>query len=99
MIFALATLFSSCQVYNIVNNIREDDISNLLYFTQYGKLATEEDVDEKMEKKVEEKLKDFENKPFQRLIFLIRDWKFPTSFPYGSEGGSQKLQQVLKVSF
>ncbi|XP_075250282.1 atlastin-2-like isoform X2 [Convolutriloba macropyga] len=88
IIFALATLVSSCQVYNIVNTIREDDISNLLYFTQYGKMAQEDDSH--MEKQ--------QQKPFQRLLFLVRDWKSPMNHPYGHEGGKQKLTEALKVT-
>ena len=98
VISALATLISSCQLYNIVNNIREDDIANLLYFTQYGKLASGEKSIEMEDDKLHKKVENFEEKPFQRLLFLIRDWKFPSSFPYGSEGGHQKLEQLLKVT-
>ena len=41
-IFALSTLISSVQIYNIKENIKEDDFQNLLLFTEYGKLAKNE---------------------------------------------------------
>ena len=36
------------------------------------------------------------NKPFQRLVFLIRDRQYPKEHPYGSEGGQQYINNYLK---
>uniref|UniRef100_A0A3B5R8S1 Atlastin GTPase 1 n=1 Tax=Xiphophorus maculatus TaxID=8083 RepID=A0A3B5R8S1_XIPMA len=50
-------------------------------FTEYGRLAMEETF----------------LKPFQSLIFLVRDWSFPYEFPYGQDGGMKFLEKRLKV--
>ncbi|XP_032872786.1 atlastin-2-like [Amblyraja radiata] len=80
-IFALSTMTSSVQVYNITNNIQEDDLQHLQLFTEYGRLAMDETS----------------IKPFQTLLFLVRDWSFPYEFPYGLEGGSTFLERRLQV--
>ena len=81
-VFALSTMTSSVQVYNLSQNIQEDDFQNLELFTEYGRLALEES--------------DF--KPFQSLQFLIRDWSYPYEFEYGLEGGSKLLQKRLDLA-
>jgi len=80
-IFALSLMTSSVLVYNLFNNIQEDDLQHLHYFTEYGRLA----------------LEDSGQIPFQKLQFLVRDWQYPYEEPYGSEGGDNVLQKQLKV--
>ena len=58
-IFALSLMTSSVLVYNLFNNIQEDDLQHLHYFTEYGRLA----------------LEDSGQVPFQKLQFLVRDWQ------------------------
>ncbi|EJW81245.1 guanylate-binding protein domain-containing protein [Wuchereria bancrofti] len=41
-IFALSTLFSSIQVYNIVETILEESLANLSLFVEYGRLVLDE---------------------------------------------------------
>ncbi|EMP30046.1 Atlastin-1 [Chelonia mydas] len=79
-VFALSTMISSIQVYNLSQNVQEDDLQHLQLFTEYGRLAMEETF----------------LKPFQSLIFLVRDWSFPYEFSYGSDGGSKFLEKRLK---
>ncbi|XP_033874585.2 atlastin-2 isoform X2 [Acipenser ruthenus] len=80
-VFALSTMTSSVQVYNLSQNIQEDDLQHLQLFTEYGRLAMEE----------------IYKKPFQTLMFLIRDWSYPYEHPYGLDGGNSFLEKRLQV--
>lgn len=42
-VFALSTMISSLQVYNLQNNIHEDDLANLQFFAEYGKLVLDDE--------------------------------------------------------
>ncbi|KAM9727819.1 atlastin-2 isoform 2-T2 [Menidia menidia] len=80
-VFALSTMTSSVQVYNLSQNIQEDDLQHLQLFTEYGRLAMEE----------------IYLKPFQSLMFLIRDWSYPYEHYYGPKGGNAFLERRLQV--
>lgn len=80
-VFALATMTSSIQVFNIMHNLQENDLQILQAFTEYGRLALEES----------------EAAPFQNLIFLVRDWSFPYQRKYGFQGGQQLLEKKLVI--
>ncbi|XP_062979965.1 atlastin-2 isoform X1 [Elgaria multicarinata webbii] len=80
-VFALSTMTSSVQVYNLSQNIQEDDLQHLQLFTEYGRLAMEE----------------IYQKPFQTLMFLIRDWSYPYEHSYGLTGGQEFLEKRLQV--
>ncbi|XP_048863182.1 atlastin-2 isoform X2 [Brienomyrus brachyistius] len=80
-VFALSTMTSSIQVYNLSQNVQEDDLQHLQLFTEYGRLAMQE----------------IYQKPFQTLMFLIRDWSYPYEHPYGLEGGRRFLEKRLQV--
>ncbi|KAG9261263.1 atlastin-2-like [Astyanax mexicanus] len=80
-LFALSTMTSSVQVYNLSQNVQEDDLQHLQLFTEYGRLAMEE----------------IYRKPFQSLMFLIRDWSYPYEHEYGLEGGNKFLEKRLQV--
>lgn len=81
-VFALALMTSSLFIYNLDENIQEDDLQMLQYFSQYGQLALEESAEA----------------PFQKLIFMIRDWQFPYEKAFGWEGGKQLLDSSLQVT-
>lgn len=80
-IFALSSLISSVQIYNISQNIQENDLTGLEYFTQHGKMATKES----------------EHKPYQHMQFLIRDWYYDYEFNFGAVGGKQMLDSCVKL--
>ena len=81
MVFALSLMTSSTFIYNLDENIQEDDLQHLQFFTNFGKLALDESGDA----------------PFQKLVFLLRDWQFPYEKPFGAEGGRQLLETALEV--
>ncbi|XP_041353452.1 atlastin-2-like [Gigantopelta aegis] len=83
-VFALSTMISSVQVYNLTQNIQEDDLQHLQLFTEYGRLALEDN--------------DNVSKPFQSLWFLVRDWSFPYEASYGVAGGKKILMRRLQIS-
>ncbi|XP_028658597.1 atlastin-3 [Erpetoichthys calabaricus] len=80
-IFALSTMTSSIQIYNLSQNIQEDDLQQLQLFTEYGRLA----------------LTEISQKPFQSLVFLVRDWSCPYEYDYGVDGGMKFLDKRLQV--
>ncbi|KAF6199335.1 hypothetical protein GE061_007361 [Apolygus lucorum] len=80
-VFALSTMVSSNQCFNVSKNIQENDINNLQFFTEYGRIALE----------FEE-----QHTPFQRLIFLVRDWEYPGEASYGEGGGQTILEERLR---
>lgn len=81
-IFALSAMLSSVLVYNLTANIQEDDLQHLQLFTEYGRLA----------------LEDSGETPFQKLMFLVRDWSYPYDAEYGPKGGQSILERRLQVS-
>lgn len=81
-VFALSTMTSSVQVFNVLHNLQEDNLQVLQTFTEYGRLAMEES----------------EETPFQNLIFLVRDWSFAYEHEYGLTGGEQLLDKKLIIN-
>lgn len=69
-IFALTMMMSSVQCYNIMHNIQEDNLQHLELFAQYGSVALGHTVE----------------KPFQKLLFIVRDWNFGSETGYGWAG-------------
>ncbi|CRK90025.1 CLUMA_CG003750, isoform A [Clunio marinus] len=83
-IFALGTLISSVQVLNLVGIIQEDQLQYLQFATEFAKFAAQDNQGSS-------------GKPFQNLLFLIRDWGNPDEYEFGTEGGAQYLKEVLKI--
>ena len=60
-IFALSSLLSSIQVLNLSGVIQEDQLQYLQFATEYAKFVADDSHGGS-------------RKPFQKLMFLIRDW-------------------------
>jgi Guanylate-binding protein, N-terminal domain len=84
-IFALGTLISSTQIFNLNGVLQEDQLEYLQMATAYAQFSRDEDSLQ---------LK----KPFQKLIFLIRDWMHSKTFNYGLTGGNLYLQENFKTN-
>uniref|UniRef100_G3MKI6 GB1/RHD3-type G domain-containing protein n=1 Tax=Amblyomma maculatum TaxID=34609 RepID=G3MKI6_AMBMU len=80
-IFALTAMLSSVLVYNLSQNIQENDLQYLQLFTDYGRLAQQHIIGE----------------PFQKLLFLVRDWYHVQDAVFGIDGGRKLLDQRLEV--
>jgi hypothetical protein len=83
MIVGLSLLTSSCLIYNLQNNLLEDNLEIFTNFAEFGMLS----------------LQGNENATtiFRKLLFLIKDWGFPNDNPYGSVGGRTFIHEQLKV--
>lgn len=68
--FALSTLLSSVLCFNVMANIQEDDLNHLKIFTDYARLAKDQSS----------------RKPFQNLLFIVRDWPYADEISYGWNG-------------
>lgn len=65
--FAISMMLSSVQCYNVMQNIQENNLQDLDFFTAYGRLANEQ----------------ANEIPFQKLLFLVRDWPYAAEIRYG----------------
>ena len=82
-IFGLSTLLSSYQIYNVDKRIQEDNLQQLALFSEYGRMAMQEDAAAAAAAKMKEEGPDTKKrvslgpkpKPFQRIDFLVRDWQ------------------------
>ena len=83
-IFALGTLISSIQILNLVGLIQEDQLQYLQFATEFAKFALQDSQGS-------------EEKSFQHLLFLNRDWQNPYDFMFGTEGGDEYLTEVLEI--
>lgn len=79
-VFALSMMLASVQCYNLMQNIREDDLQHLELFTEYGRLALEQSNE----------------KPFQKLLFIVRDWPYAFETSYGWNG-SKVIDDFLHI--
>lgn len=78
-IFAFSTMLASVQIYNLMQLIAESDLQNLQLFSESGRFASDS----------------LNEAPFQKLLFLVRDWIGEED--YGQISGQKYLEeQVLK---
>ncbi|CAG7691841.1 unnamed protein product [Allacma fusca] len=80
ILVGLGLLTSSCLIFNIMSDLQEDYLQVFENFLSFGLMALNE--------------KDSRT-PFQRLVFLIRDWNIPGQHPYGSSGGKKFIDAKL----
>lgn len=85
-IFSLSVLLSSVQIFNVKQNIQADDLRHLELFVEFGRLIKTEHNPGCPEK------------PFQDLIFLVRDWSYHAENSYGWEGGQKVLEKQVHLS-
>lgn len=83
-VFALSTIVSSVQIYNVVDNIQEDALQHLSLFVEYGRMAMEQPHNF--------------GKPFQQLVFCVRDFKNQEEYEFGENGGTDFLDNVLQTN-
>ncbi|KAL7018733.1 hypothetical protein ACKWTF_010886 [Chironomus riparius] len=88
--FAISTLISSVQIYNLHNVVQEDQLQYLQFTSDFAKLINNIDNEEDQDDLSVEK-------PFQKIILLMRDWVNKAKYPYGSTGGEKYLNEVLKI--
>lgn len=76
-IFAISMMLASVQCYNVMQNVEEVDLEHLELFTEYGRHA----------------LQQTKMKPFQKLLFIVRDWQCADEIPIGHS--VQYVDEVL----
>lgn len=81
-IFALTTILSSIEILNLSQQIQEDHLHYLMFATEYARFAKRDEDSQK---------------PFQKLLFLIRDWSSDEEYKFGVEGGKRYLEYALTV--
>lgn len=79
-IFAVSMMISSVQCYNVMQNIQEDDFQHLELFTEFGRLV----------------LQQSDEKPFQTMLFIVRDWPNANEIPFGD--GKQYIDEQMAES-
>ncbi|XP_078494353.1 uncharacterized protein LOC144749667 isoform X2 [Ciona intestinalis] len=84
-IFAMSTLLSSLQIYNVSDQLQESDLQHMQIFCNYTMLAVGPTS----------KLPTT-SAPFQTLMFLLRNWS-QMDYECGSKGGEQYLEYYLKT--
>ncbi|CAO1424005.1 unnamed protein product [Diamesa tonsa] len=83
-IFALGTLFSSVQIFNLNDVIQEDQLQYLQLATDFARFAISHNNDKT-------------SKPFQKLLFLMRDWTNDEEYSYGFDGGRKYIKEQLQT--
>lgn len=78
-IFALNMMISSATCFNILRDIGENDLMNLKGFTEFAEYVAQQAGDV----------------PFQKLLFIIRDWSFK-DFAHGYDGGKAHIKDILQ---
>ncbi|XP_078494364.1 uncharacterized protein LOC101242320 isoform X2 [Ciona intestinalis] len=87
LIFALSILISSVQIYNLPSGlIRESDLQQLGLFLQHANTTMKNKRSNASES----------SSLFPPLMFLVRNWQ-AQDYDYGSKGGMEYLEEVMKA--
>lgn len=86
---------SSCQIFNVKNQVQTDSLGGLALFLEYGTRAKE--VEDGQEE-IEDELDEIKARPFQRLEFLIRDWKHWEQFRNPAQPSPPLVRQQVLCS-
>ncbi|KAI1286177.1 Atlastin-1 [Halotydeus destructor] len=79
-LFAISTLVSSVQILNLAADIQDDNLQYLKTFTDYAALYCPTTS----------------GHPFQKLLFLVRDFEYP-DYDFGLEEGQRLLDDRLAL--
>ena len=77
ILFSLSTLISSIQIYNVTRELSKDKFEHLELFSTYASFF----------------LDNSDCKPFQSLMFLVRDWRHVDEYDYGLKSGTDYLNK------
>lgn len=83
-VFALSNLLASVQIFNLSERIQENNLQHLELFMKYGMLALSNN-------------RNSCEKPFQQIMFLIRDWSNSDEYQYGEIGGTRYVNEILNI--
>ena len=78
-IFSLSTMISSMLLYNLQGKLDSANLESLTTFLEYAKYTTSS----------------FQEKPFDNIHILVRDWPWPDDYVYGKHGGKRYIQSWL----
>ena len=84
-IFSLGTLISSVQIFKFFSVIEETQLQYLQLAVDFASSAAKYNQNSS------------ETKPFQKLLFLIRDWCDPSLHPFGFKGGNSYIMELLTI--
>ncbi|XP_043238268.1 atlastin-like [Amphibalanus amphitrite] len=77
---ALATLLSSLQIFNVVDDLSDDVLEQLRQSIEFGQALS----------------KSTDAPAFQKLMFLVHHWKATDEFPLGAAGGDHLVTKWLQ---
>lgn len=84
-IFALGALISSTQIFNLHDVLEEHQLEFLHLAAEYAMLVAQNSTTQR-------------TKPFQNLLFLMRDWQHKTLYKFGLSSGNMYLDNQLGVT-
>jgi len=92
-VFCLSTLISSYQILNIQNQLAENDLGNLEFFTNFARSAIE------INNETAECAVDLDTFKFQRMEILVRDYLHYDEDNTDFSTCKEKMKEFLKTTF